>query len=344
LVVKLSGALPLFAALGLAAALAAPAFAAGVIPPLPRPRPDHNAQPEPPPTQPGQESDRQKLIRTGFPGGEDSDALMPPPTDAVDATKLGTTPQPVTLVAEVTEKGAKINGGLVWRVFNSTPDKNGQLPMIAKSEQPTPTLSLKPGDYVVHVAYGQAQASDTLSVGNKAGSKSMILDAGGLKLNALIAGDIQIPVSLLHFDVFTAGATDADRTLVAGKIGPNDILTLNAGTYHIVSYFGGQNATVRADLRVEPGQLTDATLYQKAAQISFKLVSDAGGEAIADIDWALKNSDGLTIFTNTGTFPATVLEEGTYTITAKRGDKVYSRTFRVKPGQTQDIEVLTTAS
>jgi hypothetical protein len=35
------------------------------------------------------------------------------------------------------------------------------------------------------------------------------------------------------------------------------------------------------DLRVEPGQLTDATLYHRAAQMSFKLVSEAGGEAIA---------------------------------------------------------------
>src|SRR6185437_4692350 len=114
--------------------------------------------------------------------------------------------------------------------------------------------------------------------GNKASTKAMILDAGGLKLNAAIVGDIPIPFNLLHFDVFTAGSSDADRAVVAEKVNPNDILTLNAGTYHIVSNFGEQNAIVRADLRVEPGQLTEATLYQKAAQVSFKLVSEAGGE------------------------------------------------------------------
>ena len=53
----------------------------------------------------------------------------------------------------------------------------------------------------------------------------------------------------------------------------------------VISYFGAVNATVRADLRVEPGKLTEATLYHKAAQISFRLVSEAGGEAIADVDW-----------------------------------------------------------
>ena len=124
----------------------------------------------------------------------------------------------------------------------------------------------------------------------------------------------------------------------------NDIVTLNAGTYHVVSYFGDVNAIVRADLRVEPGQLTEATLYQKAEEVSFKLVSEAGGEAIADVDWTVKSTDGQTLFTNTGTFPATVLEEGTYTVFAKRGDKTYSRGFEVKAGKPVEIEISTAAS
>jgi hypothetical protein len=37
-----------------------------------------------------------------------------------------------------------------------------------------------------------------------------------------------------------------------------------------------------------------------------------------------------------------VLEQGDYTVFAKRNDKVYNRQFQVKPGQPQDIEVLTT--
>ncbi len=112
-----------------------------------------------------------------------------------------------------------------------------------------------------------------------------------------------IPINLLRFDVFSAGSSDANRAIVAQEIGANDILTVNAGTYHIVSYFGDVNATVRADLRVEPGELTDVTLYHRAAQVSFKLVSEAGGEAIADVDWTVKTSDGTTVFDDTGAFP-----------------------------------------
>ena len=129
---------------------------------------------------------------------------------------------------------------------------------------------------------------------------------------------------------------------MAQSLAANDIVTLNAGTYHVVSYFGDVNAVVRADLKVEAGQLTDATLYHKAAQTSFKLVSETGGEAIADVDWTVKTADGTSVFTNTGAFPSTVLQEGDYVVFAKRGDKVYNRAFQVQAGQPKEIEVLTT--
>jgi hypothetical protein len=102
------------------------------------------------------------------------------------------------------------------------------------------------------------------------------------------------------------------------------------------------NAVVRADLRVEPGQITDATLYHRAAQTSFKLVTEPGGEAIADIEWSVKTPQGETVFSQIGAFPATVLAEGDYVVYAKRGQQVFNRAFQVAPSQAREIEVLTT--
>jgi hypothetical protein len=129
---------------------------------------------------------------------------------------------------------------------------------------------------------------------------------------------------------------------VAQNLAANDIVTLNAGTYHVVSRFGEVNAVVRADLRVEPGQLTDATLYHRASQVTLKLVTEAGGEAVADVEWTVKAAGGETVFTDIGAFPATVLAEGDYAVFAKRGETVYNREFEVKPGPGREIEVLTT--
>ncbi len=293
-----------------------PAAAQDEMPPLPRPRPDLEA------------------LR--------SSGITPAPgTSATEAITAATSqPQPVLLTAQVVEDGAAIPDGLVWRIFDSHADAQGDLALVYKSDEAMAALDLPPGEYLVHVSYGRAQASENLSVKVGQNRKIMILDAGGLRLHASVTGDVPIPPALLHFDIFTAGS-ESNRTLIAENIAANDVVTLNAGTYHIVSYFGDVNATVRADLRVEPGQLTDATLYHKAAQVAFKLVSEAGGEAIADVEWTVKTATGETVFSDLGPFPATVLAEGDYLVLAKRGESVFNREFQVIPGATREIEVMT---
>jgi hypothetical protein len=245
------------------------------------------------------------------------------------------------LSARIVEDGPIIPGGLVWRIFDTRTDTSGELALLAKSEEPTATLSLAPGEYVVHVAYGRSQASDTLSIVPGPNAKTVVLDAGGLRLNSAVAGDVLIPLELLRFDIYTSAPSEEERVLVAENISPNDVIHLNAGVYHVVSRFGVVNAVVRSDLRVDPGQLTDAILYHRAAQVGFKLVSEEGGEAIADVDWTVKDTDGQIVFSEFGAFPATVLAEGTYTVLAKQGSSVYNRDFQVQPGQPRDVEVLT---
>ncbi|KRA45687.1 hypothetical protein [Devosia sp. Root635] len=294
--------------------------AAAEMPPMPRPRPDPDSLPpaQPPAVEPG---------------------AATPATDAIAA--LTSVPQPVTLTARITPDGAPIPDGVVWRIFDTKPDASGELALVAKSDLGAPTVDLPPGEYVVHLAYGRAQTSEALSVVPGANEKTFVLDAGALRLNSAVTGDIAIPVGLLKFDVFTAGE-ETDRALVAEGLKPNDIITLNAGTYHIVSYFGTTNAVVRADLRVEAGQLTDATLYHHASQIAFKLVSEPGGEAIADVEWTVKTADGATVFSELGAFPSTVLAEGEYLVLAKQGGQVFNREFQVQAGSAREIEVLTT--
>lgn len=297
---------------------AVPAFAQEAddaeIPPLPRPRPDRSAS-------------------------EGADPAAGNATEAI--TALTNVPQPVTLTARITPDGAPIIEGLVWRVFEAAPDETGEIALIAKADAGLAELELPPGQYNVHVSYGHAQLGDTLSVAPGQNQKELVLDAGGLRLNSAVTGDIPISPALLHFDVMTSGP-EADRVMIAADLPPNEIVTLNAGTYHIVSKFGGINAEVRADLRVEPGELTEATLYHHASEVSFKLVSEEGGEAIADVEWTVQDAEGITLFSERGAFPSTVLAEGEYLVLAKLGDQVYNREIQVQPGSPREIEVLST--
>lgn len=317
-------------------ALAWPAVSLGQPIPFPLPRPADRMPANAPVETPAPESGE---------AAEPAEAPAAAPdlagSAAAAAEAFAAVPQPVTLTAKITEDSDAIGEGLMWRVFEARANQSGELALAAKSQDATAQLELVPGQYVVHVAYGRAQATDTMEVHEGSNDKSLVLDAGGLRLNAAITGDVAIPINLLRFDIFSSG-NEADRTLVSQNVSANDILTLNAGTYHVVSYFGEVNAVVRADLRVEAGELTDATLYHRAAQVSFKLVTQAGGEAVADVEWTVKTASGETVFSNIGAFPATVLGEGDYLVLAKQGETVYSREFSVQPGQAREIEVLTT--
>lgn len=299
---------------------------AQTTPPLPRDRPNRDAVVEQAPETPAPAPEAVKII-------EEEEATIEPVMDGP--------PQPVTFSAKITDDGAIIPNGLIWRVFTADTDLNGQLELVEKSENSVAIFTLKPGDYVVHVAYGRSQASDTIRIVDKPTAKTLILDSGAIRLGAAIIGELSIPLSDLRFSILTAGDSSKDGDMIAENVAPGTLVHLNAGIYHIVSYFGSVNAQVRADLRVEPGQLTDATLYHRAGQVSFKLVSETGGEAIADVDWTIKSADGETLYTSFGAFPVTILAEGDYTVLAKRGTNVYNREFQIQPGPSREIEVLT---
>ena len=250
-------------------------------------------------------------------------------------------PQPVTLSARVSEDGPIIPAGLTWRIFKTTPDENGELPLLAKSSDAAAAFSLQPGEYVAHVSYGRAQASDTFTVEPGPNQRSLILDAGGLRLSAAVTGDIRIPPSLLSFTVYADSDLAGGQVKIAEEVPPGELMQLNAGVYKVESRFGSVNALVRADIRVEPGQLTDATLYHRAAEVTLKLVSVPGGEAIADTDWTVSDADGEVIFTTIGAFGNLVLAEGEYTVVARQGERVFNREFEILPGQAREVEVLT---
>jgi len=322
------------------AALMAPAISAAQpeVPPVPQPRierPDATSTPLAP-------INLEPVNASGSP-----DSSAPAEAKAPDAgspsapAPVALPPQPISLSAKIVENGPTIREGLVWRVFATKTDESGQLPMLFKSEDATASLSLPAGEYVVHVAYGRSQASDTLKVVVGPNIKTVILDSGALRLRGAVSSDISIDASQLNFDIYTSGL-DEERVPVALDVPENTMIHLNAGTYSVVSRWGKTNATVRADLRVEPGQLTDATLFHRAAQISFKLVSTAGGEAIADVEWSVKDSSQKTIFSKLGAFPVVILAQGDYEVIAKVGNDVYNRAFQVQPGAPREIEVLTT--
>lgn len=249
----------------------------------------------------------------------------------------------VNMEAVLMEKGAAVEQGLTWRVFNPIPGQDGKLPLMATSEGGSAQFSLAPGDYFVNVAFGRAGATRKIRVPaeGEIEPQVLVLDAGGMMLNCVAGTDMRIPPDELSFSVYSADVKeDGERALVLADVPAGTVVRLNAGTYHVVSNYGDVNAVIRADIQVEAGKLTEATIQHRAAKLTLKLVSEPGGEAIADTAWSILTSSGDTVSESVGAFPTMVLAEGSYIAVARNKDKIHQRDFTVVSGVNTDVEVL----
>jgi hypothetical protein len=250
-------------------------------------------------------------------------------------------PGEITLVAQLTPEGSAITRGMVWRVFGPQPGPDGKLPLIASSQGGSGVFQLQPGSYLVHASFGRAGATKRITVGREGKRESIVLDAGGLKLNAVLVGGKRISPSQLKFSIYE-GKADAkgQHALIIPNVNPNTVVRLNSGSYEVVSNYGSDNAIIRSDLKVEAGKLTEATIEHHAAELTMKLVREAGGEAIADTSWSVVTQSGDTVRDIVGAYAPMVLSEGEYTVIAKNRDKLYQRELKVEAGHNQEVELI----
>lgn len=244
----------------------------------------------------------------------------------------------LSLKARLVEHGPELSDGIVWRVFSPDIGPDGHLPLIASAVGGATVFDLPPGSYLVHAAYGRAGVTKRITLNSANRSEVMNLDAGGMKLSASLPNDKPIKSDLVRFAIYADDNTE--RSLIVPDVEPDTVIRLNAGTYHVVSNYGAANAIIRADIRVEPGKLTEAAVQHRAAEVTLKLVRDKGGEALADTSWSILNVSGDVVRESVGAYSSMVLMEGEYVAVAKNKDRIYQRDFKVSSGNNEEIEVI----
>jgi len=245
--------------------------------------------------------------------------------------------------------GPYIPRAMIWRVFAERPDGGNPLP-VAEAQDAYPVFALDPGNYILHASYGLAGASRRVQLIGEAKKETLVIPAGGLRVQGRV-GEQVIPPHRLRFDIYEGSflqrgpvngrARKSKRPPVLRGASGGDLVFLPAGTYYVQSTFGDGNAQIQADVRIEPGRLTDATVHHRAAQVTLRLVNASGGEAIANTQWSVVTPGGDLIRESTGAFPSVVLAEGEYIAVARHIDKTCQQTFKVQSGNDREIEVLT---
>ena len=234
----------------------------------------------------------------------------------------------------------QITSGLTWRVYPARPDPTRPLRPLREERAAAPVFVLPPGEYIVHVSLGLASAVKTVSLRTETAREVFDLPAGGIRLEGRV-GDARIPASQISFDLYRGSQFDAgERRPIAQAIVTGDVVVVPEGTYYIVSTYGDGNAVVRSDIRVQMGKLTDVVVNHRAAVMVLKLVSDHGGEALANTEWTVLTPGGDVIKESIGAFPKVILAEGEYRAIARNEGRSYQRAFKVTTGVDGEIEVL----
>jgi hypothetical protein len=244
--------------------------------------------------------------------------------------------------------------GLKWRVFDEATEADGSHRLVAESNEASPSFSLPDGNYIVHCAMGLAGMTQRVMMAGAPTSERLLLNAGGLRIVPVL-GDQPINPAKLTISIYVPEHNNAEAKLILSKARAGDVIGLPEGNYHIVSTlldtsgFGSMaqngianatNSVVNADLRVQPGKLTDATLRHRAAVMTLKLVNAPGGEALANSAFTILTPGGDVIRELIGAFPSLVLAEGEYVAIARHGDKTYQATFKVESTHDRDVEVV----
>ncbi|HBH41370.1 MAG TPA: hypothetical protein DDW26_05605 [Rhizobiales bacterium] len=279
--------------------------------------------------------------QTAPPAGEGVTLAQPGafPKSAAPQIQL---PVPVTFKALITEAGPKLQSGLTWRVYADKASPDGNRKLLSTHHEAMPTAALLPGDYLVNAAYGLSNLTKKIKVeSGRSLEETFVLNTGGLKLAAVLGNGEPLPEGSVRFDIQSDEEDQfGNRHTILGNAKPGVIIRLNAGAYHIASLYGDANATVRADVTVEPGKITEATVKQTGAKTTFKLVQTLGGEALADTKWTILTSAGDVVKENAGALPTHILAAGSYAVVADHNGLSYTRKFSIEQGEPKQIEVV----
>jgi hypothetical protein len=304
----------------------------------------------PPPIPPAAVPDPGAAVSLAPPSGSAAAPALPPAPaqPSVAAVPPSVPPPGVTTpgqaVLSLTARYGKdlpvITSGLVWRVFADRPDETGAFKMIREDRGATPNIVLPPGNYVVHVAMGLVSAVRTVTLKGDTDREAFVLPAGGLRIEGRV-GTSRIPQNQISFAIYKGSQFEAgERASLVPSVAPGDVVLLPEGTFYIISNYGDANSVVRSDIRVQAGKLTDVVITHRAAVITLKLVSEKGGEALANTAWSVLTPGGDVVKESIGAFPRVVLSEGDYRAIAKNEGKVYERAFNVVNGVDGEVEVV----
>jgi Ca-activated chloride channel family protein len=227
----------------------------------------------------------------------------------------------------------------VFSVFEEAPDDpyatRGRRE-IARSASRQAQFLLPPGTYYANLRQGAAEVQERVAVGpGDVVRRTLSVAAGRLSLSTKPVGGAQTltaPVSY-RIDRLDGGPPDA---LTTSRPAPD--LHLPAGRYRVEGRYGLMNARVVREVEVKAGQTQQLDFEHQAGTLRLRLAA-AGGTAISEVFWDVRDQAGRTVWTTAQPEPAVTLQAGRYRIRAETRDKRYERALDLASGEARLVEL-----
>lgn len=251
------------------------------------------------------------------------------------------------LAVVMEEGGTPVAKDVAWEILGEA-DAEGNRKKIAYSYEAQPTLSLAAGKYLVQAQVGNATGSTTIDIeAGKTLERTLVLGAGRLKLSAS-AIEGQAPIAAdLSWEIL--GPPDAEGNLksMAYSYEAQPTLNLPAGKYVAEIKWG--SATVRKDVEVAAGKLTEVPLVLNAGTLTVTAHMAEGAEpAPTDVAWEIltePNAEGdrKNVDYSYDPQPKFRVAAGKYLISLKRGAAAVTQEVEVPAGKLTSQKVVINA-
>ena len=256
--------------------------------------------------------------------------------ETMGGSALPTKPTDVALAARLADGAARIETGLRWTIYAREGDAVGEF--VGSHDGGAFEAVLEPGPYVAHVAYAGTTTVARFDVAaNGPNDHDVTLDLGAMRLTAR-SGKRSLPTD--DSVTFAIHEREGDRKPIRHGIAPGETVLLPAGIYRAVVRYGEHNAVTGADIRVHPGEVTEAVLGVQGARVSLALVRRPNAAAaIATVTWRVFDSGGKPLLQTDEPTPSLVLAPGSYTAEVLHGDWTSVHRFEVELNEPLDVRI-----
>jgi Ca-activated chloride channel homolog len=189
-------------------------------------------------------------------------------------------PQGVRFSAKLCDSCDIVEDNMFWWINEAQQNLEGNRKEVARNGSATDIQELPAGDYQVVARYGDAYASQMITIEpGKLTDLVMNMNAGHFRVNAAatVGGQI-LSDNMFYWVMETATNLEGQRKEVSRSGADKELFRLPAGDYVVRARHG--DAYAEAEITVSPGQLTDYTFDMNVGYLRIDAVMSEGGAPI----------------------------------------------------------------